>query len=72
MTKLFYFVFERMISSRQNLQTVKRITSGILLVQMDNKKYVKNLIKMKTFNNLKCKSYLHEKLNTSKGVIRNR
>ena len=27
---------------------------------------------MKTFYNLKCKTYPHEKLNTTKGVIRNR
>ena len=27
---------------------------------------------MKTFHNLKCKAYPHERLNTSKGVIRNR
>ena len=26
---------------------------------------------MKTFHNLKCKTYLHEKLNTSKEIIRN-
>ena len=39
---------------------------------MDNKKLAKNLIKMKTFHNLKCKTYQHEKVNTSKGIIRNR
>ena len=27
---------------------------------------------MKTFHNLKCKAYPHERLDTSKGVIRNR
>ena len=35
-------------------------------------KHSKNLIKMKTFYNIKCKVYSHEKLNTSKGVIRNK
>ena len=39
---------------------------------VDNKKLVKNLIKMKTFHNLKCKVYTHENLNTSKKIIRNK
>ena len=27
---------------------------------------------MKTFHNVKCKAYLHDRLNTSKGIIRSR
>lgn len=37
-----------------------------------NKKAVDNILKMKSFHNLKCNPYPHEKLNTSKSVIRNR
>ena len=41
-------------------------------MEVDNKKYTENLIWMQTFHNLKCKTYLHDRLNTSKGVIRSR
>ena len=34
--------------------------------------YITNVVKLKTFHNLKCKTYSHEKFNTSKGVIRNK
>ena len=32
----------------------------------------RNILKMKIFYMTKCRAYLHEKLNTSKGVIRSR
>ena len=35
------------------------------------KKHGKNLIKMKTSNNLKCKIFSYEKFNNPKRVIRN-
>ena len=50
----------------------KKKLSYNLLVKVDNKKYVKNLIKMKTLHNLKCTTYLHKKLNSLKRVIRHR
>lgn len=39
---------------------------------MDNKKHVDNILKIIIFHNLKCKAYPLERINTSKGVIRNR
>ena len=39
-------------------------------MKVDNQKHAKNLIKMKTFHNIKCKIYPHDKLNTSNGSIR--
>ena len=42
---------------------------GNLLIEVDDKKkkLAENLIKMKTYHNLKCKVWLHEKLTTQKG-----
>ena len=61
-----------MILSRVNLGTVKTIQSSNLLGKMGNKQYEDILTKIRIFHNLKCKTQLHEKLNTSKGVIKNR
>ena len=43
-----------------------------LLIEMDSQRHAENILKMKTFHMPKCKAYPHEKLNTSKGVIRSR
>ena len=37
---------------------------------MDHQKHAENILKMKTFLSRKYKAYPHERLNTSKGVIR--
>ena len=63
---------EKIISSKANPSTEKKIRSANVLVEADNKIYAENIIKMKTFHKLKCKTYPHEMLNTSKGIIRNR
>lgn len=42
-----------------------------LLIDLNNKKNVDNILKMKSFNNFKSKLYPHERLNTSKRVVRN-
>ena len=51
---------------------MKKVTSGNLLLEVDNKKHTESLIKMKIFYSLKCKVYPHAKRNTSKGVISNK
>ena len=48
----------------------EKIGSSNQLIQADNKKDAEKLIKMKTSHNLEYKTYPHEKLNTSKWVIR--
>ena len=58
--KLSPFLIGKIISSRANLQIVKKITSGNLHVEVNFKKYAENLIKMKTFLNLKYNVYPHE------------
>ena len=51
---------------------VKKIKIGNLLVEENNQKRHEKLIRMKTFHIFQWKVYSHEKLNTLKGVIRNR
>ena len=41
-------------------------------MEVEIKKYAKNLLKMEKFHNLKCQAYPHAKLNTSKGVVRSK
>ena len=53
LTRLYPFLIERVISSKVNSQTVKKIRSGNLLVEVYYKKHAELLIKMKTFHNLK-------------------
>ena len=61
------FLIEKIISSRSNSKTVKELRTGNLLVEVESKKHADNLLKMEKFHNLKCRSYPHAKLNTSKG-----
>ena len=65
------FPIEKLISTRATHKTVKKTRNGNLLVEVYSRRQVEN-IKLKTFDTTKCKAYLHEKLNTSKGVIRSR
>ena len=55
-----------------NTKNIKKIRNRNLLVQVDSWRQAENILKMKTFYMTKCRAYLHEKLNTSKGVIRSR
>ena len=66
------FLIEKIISSRSNPKTVKKLRIGNLLVQVESKKHAENLLKMEKFHNLKCRAYPHAKLNTSKGVGRSK
>ena len=65
-------MIEKIISSRSNPKTVKKLQSGNLLVEVESKKHAENLLKMEKFHNLKCRAYPHAKLNTSKGVVRSK
>ena len=58
LAKLSAFLTDKIIFSRENRN---------FLVELDNKRHAKNLIKMKTYD-LKCKVYPHERLNTLKRV----
>ena len=70
LAKFSPFLIEKVISTRASLKTVK--TNGNLLVEVDSRRQAENILKIKTFHTTKCRAYLHEKLNTSKGVIRSR
>ena len=66
------FLIEKIISSRSNPKTVKKLRTGNRLVEVESKKHADNLLKMEKFHNLKCHAYPHAKLNTSKGVVRSK
>ena len=53
-------------------KTVKKTRNGNLLVEVDSRRQVENILRMKTFHATKCRVYPHEKLNTPKSVIRSR
>ena len=72
LVKFSPFLIEKVISTRASLKTVKKTRNGNLLVEVDNRSQAENILKIKTFHTTKCRAYLHEKLNTSKGVIRSR
>ena len=66
------FLIKKIISSRSNLITVKKLRNGNLLVEVKSKKHAENLLKMEKFHNLKCHVYPHAKLDTSKGIVRSK
>ena len=66
------FLIEKIISSRSNPKTVKKLQTGNLLVEVESKKHTENLLKMEKFHNLKCRAYPHAKLNTFKGIVRSK
>ena len=72
LAKFSPFLIKKVISTRANPKTVKKTRNGNLLVEVDSQKQAENILKIKTFHTTKCRAYLHEKLNTSEGVIRNR
>ena len=72
LAKLLSFVIEKIISCRVTPQNVKKLRNGYLYVKVNNYKQTKNFIKLKTFHNVKCKAYPHDRLKISKGVIRSR
>ena len=66
------FLIEKVICTRASPKTVKKTRNGNLLVEVDSRRQAENILKIKTFHTTKCRAYPHEKLNTSKGVIRSR
>ena len=66
--QLLPFLIQKIISSRSNPKTVKKLRTGNLLVEVESKKHTENLLKMEKFHNLKCRA----KLNTSKGIVRSK
>ena len=72
MSKLSPFVIEKTLS-RSGLFTpvsVKKLSKGTLLVEVNKKPYADILLKIKSFGGLKIKAFAHLSLNTSKGVVR--
>ena len=72
LAKFLPFLIEKVISTRASPKTVKKTRNGNLLVEVDSRRQAENILKIKTFHTTKCRAYPHEKLNTSKGVIRSR
>ena len=72
LAKFWPFLIEKVISTRASPKTVKKTRNHNLLVEVDSWKQAENIFKIKTFLTTKCGAYPHEKLNTSKGVIRSR
>ena len=70
--KFSAFLTEKVISARANPKIVKKTRNGKLLVEVDSQKQAESILRMKIFHTTKCRAYPHEKLNTSKGVIRSR
>ena len=67
LAKFLSFLIEKVISTRASPKTVKKTRNGNLLAGDKQK-----TLKIKTFHTTKCRAYPHEKLTTSKGVIRSR
>ena len=72
LAKFSPFLIEKVISTRASPKTVQKTRNGNLLVEVDSRRQAENMLKIKTFHTTKCRAYPHEKLNTSKGVIRSR
>ena len=71
LTKLSPFFMEKVIS-RRTPRTVQKTRNSSLLVEVDNQRHAKNVLKIKNFQMTKFKVYPHEKLNTLQGVIKSR
>ena len=71
MADLSPFVIEKCIQSiAGHPKTIKKLKSGDLLLEVDRKQQVENLLKTTKIFDLKVKISLHQSLNSSKGVIR--
>ena len=71
LAKFSPFLVEKVIPTRACPKSVKKTRNGNLLVEVDSQRPTEN-IKNKTFHTTKCRAYTHEKLNTSRRVIRSR
>ena len=70
--QLSHFLIKKIISSRSNPKTVKKLQTENLLVEVESKKHAENQLKMEKFHNLKCCAYPHAKSNTSNGIVRSK
>ena len=70
LTSLSPFIIEKVISGITTPKTVKKQKNGTLLVEVDNKRQAEALLKTKTFYGKKIKTYPHQTLNSSKGVVK--
>ena len=65
------FLVEK-INSNFYSENFKKTRNGNLLVEVDSWRQAESISEMKTFHTTKCRTYLNEKLNTSRGVIGSR
>ena len=72
LSKLSPFIIQKVISANFQPKTVKKLQNGNLLIEVVQEKDANFLLKMKIFHDIKVKSFVHERLNTSRGVIRSR
>ena len=72
LAKFSPFLIEKVISARASPKTIKKTRNGNLLVEVESRRQAENILEIKIFHTTKCRAYLHEKVNTSKGVIRSR
>ena len=71
MADLSPFVIEKCIQSIVgHPKTIKKLKYGDLLLEVDRKQQVENLLKTTKIFDLKVKISLHQSLSSSKGVIR--
>ena len=71
LTKISPFIIEKCISALISPKTVKNLKNGTILIEVTGKKQAEIILKQKKIHNIDIKAYPHERLNTSKGVIRN-
>ena len=72
LVKFFPFLIEKVILRRATHQNVMKTRNGNLLVEVNSWRQAENILKMKSFHTTKCRADVHERLNTSKGVIKSR
>ena len=70
LTKTSPFIIEKSISALITPKTVKNLKNGIILIEVKEKKQAEIILKQKKIHNIDIKAYPHERLNTSKRVIR--
>ena len=73
MTSLSPFIIEKQIEALIGIpKSVKKLKNKTLLVETNRKSQTENLLKIKSFFNLKVNVSEHNSLNSSKGIIRDR
>ena len=71
LAKLSPFVIEKvLVSVAGSPNSVKKLNSGSLLVEIEKAKHAENLLKLSRFFEIPCKCYPHTSLNISRGIIR--